>query len=51
MSGNDDSFLTRRKAYAQLIVAMSGRAAEELLMDGEFTSGTARRPAIRYTNK
>lgn len=39
MSGNDDSFLTRRKAYAQLIVAMSGRAAEELLMDGEFTSG------------
>lgn len=39
MSGNDDSFLTRRKAYAQLIVAMSGRAAEEMLMDGEFTSG------------
>ncbi|MFC3689635.1 ATP-dependent metallopeptidase FtsH/Yme1/Tma family protein [Aquipuribacter hungaricus] len=39
MSGNDDSFLTRRRALADLRVAMGGRAAEELLLDGEFTQG------------
>ncbi|MBC7292331.1 MAG: ATP-dependent zinc metalloprotease FtsH [Actinotalea sp.] len=39
MSGNDDVFLPRRKALAQLVVAMAGRAAEERLMDGEYTQG------------
>jgi cell division protease FtsH len=39
MSQGDDLFLTRKRAFARLVVAMSGRAAEELLLDGEFTSG------------
>ena len=39
MAPGDDLFLTRRRAFARLIVAMSGRAAEEILLDGEFTSG------------
>jgi cell division protease FtsH len=39
MAGNDDVFLPRRKAHAQLVTALGGRAAEELLMDGEFTQG------------
>jgi cell division protease FtsH len=41
MSGNDDQFLPRRKAHAQLVTAMAGRAAEEILLDGEFTQGAA----------
>jgi cell division protease FtsH len=39
MSGSDDQFLTRRKAHARLCVSMAGRAAEELLLDGEYTQG------------
>lgn len=39
MSQGDDIFLTRKRAFARLVVAMGGRAAEELLLDGEFTSG------------
>jgi cell division protease FtsH len=39
MSGNDDVFLPKKKALAQLVVAMAGRAAEERLMDGEHTQG------------
>jgi cell division protease FtsH len=39
MSGSDDVFLTRAKALAQLRVSMAGRAAEELLLDGEYTQG------------
>lgn len=39
MAEGDNLFLTRRRAFARLVVAMSGRAAEELLLDGEFTSG------------
>jgi cell division protease FtsH len=39
MSGSDDVFLTRTKALAQLRVSMAGRAAEELLLDGEYTQG------------
>lgn len=35
----DDQFLTRAQAHARLTVAMAGRAAEEMLLDGEFTSG------------
>jgi cell division protease FtsH len=39
MSGNDDLFLTRRKAHAGLVTALAGRAAEEVLLDGEYTQG------------
>ncbi|WP_336922025.1 ATP-dependent metallopeptidase FtsH/Yme1/Tma family protein [Aquipuribacter sp. SD81] len=39
MSGNDDIFLLRAKALAELRVSMAGRAAEELLLDGEYTQG------------
>lgn len=38
-SKGDDIFLTRRQAHGRLLVAMSGRAAEEILLNGEFTSG------------
>ncbi|MGZ6831512.1 MAG: ATP-dependent metallopeptidase FtsH/Yme1/Tma family protein, partial [Nocardioidaceae bacterium] len=41
MSGNDDMFLTRRKALARLTVALAGRAAEEMLLAGEYTQGAA----------
>jgi cell division protease FtsH len=41
MSGSDDIFLTRRKAHAQLVVALAGRAAEEVLLGGEFTQGAS----------
>lgn len=39
MAQGDDLFLTRRRAFARLVVAMGGRAAEEIYLDGEFTSG------------
>lgn len=39
MSGNDDVFLTRGRALADLRVSMGGRVAEELLLDGEYTQG------------
>jgi cell division protease FtsH len=39
MAQGDDLFLTRRRAFARLVVAMGGRSAEEILLDGEFTSG------------
>jgi cell division protease FtsH len=39
MSGSDHAFLTRTQARAQLAVAMGGRAAEELLLNGDFTQG------------
>lgn len=41
MSGNDDVFLPRKKALAQLVVALAGRAAEERLLDGEHTQGAS----------
>lgn len=41
MSEKDNAFMTRREAYARLVVAMGGRAGEEALLDGEFTSGPA----------
>lgn len=39
MAPGDNIFLTRRQAFARLVVAMSGRAAEEIYLNGEFTSG------------
>lgn len=41
MSGNDDVFLPRAKARAQLVVALAGRAAEERLLGGEHTQGAS----------
>jgi cell division protease FtsH len=41
MGGDDDSFLTRKQARARLAVSMAGRAAEELLLDGDFTQGAS----------
>ena len=41
MSGNDNALLTRSEASARLVVAMGGRAAEELMLDGDFTQGAA----------
>jgi cell division protease FtsH len=41
MGGNDNSFLTREQARAQLTTSMAGRAAEEILLDGEHTQGAA----------
>ncbi len=41
MGGNDNSFLTREAARARLTTSMAGRAAEEILLDGEHTQGAA----------
>jgi cell division protease FtsH len=41
MGGDDHNFLTRTQARAQLVVALGGRAAEELLLDGDFTQGAS----------
>ncbi|HUF32438.1 MAG TPA: AAA family ATPase [Acidimicrobiales bacterium] len=41
MDGTEDSFLTRSEAEASLVVKMSGRTAEEHLLDGDHTTGAA----------
>jgi cell division protease FtsH len=41
MGGDDNSFMTRSQARAQLVVSLGGRAAEELLLDGDFTQGAS----------
>ena len=41
MSGDDDSYMTRRQARARLVVMLAGRAAEERLLDGDFTQGAS----------
>lgn len=41
MAGSDRQYLTRRQALAQLTVKLAGRAAEELLLDGDYTQGAA----------
>ena len=40
-AASDGMFVTRRQARAQLIVAMAGRAAEELHLGDDFTHGAA----------
>ena len=40
-SGNDDIFISRRAAHAQLVTALAGRVGEELLMGGEYTQGAS----------
>lgn len=39
MSGTDNVFLRRSEARAQLVVSLAGRAAEELLLAGDYTQG------------
>lgn len=39
MSGSDNSFMTRKQALAKLVTAFGGRAAEEHLLEGEYTQG------------
>jgi cell division protease FtsH len=41
MGGNDNAYLTRSEASGRLTVALAGRAAEERLLDGDFTQGAA----------
>jgi len=38
---DDEHFITRTQAKASMVVAFGGRAAEELLLDGDFTQGAA----------
>lgn len=39
--GSDSQILTRDQLRARLVVALAGRAAEELLLGGEFTAGAS----------
>lgn len=39
MSSEDRQYFTVSQMYARIVVAMAGRAAEELLLGGEFTTG------------
>lgn len=39
MTGNEHDLVTRNQAHARLVVALSGRAAEEILLDGDYTQG------------
>jgi cell division protease FtsH len=41
MGGDDASFLTGAEARATLAVDLAGRAAEEILLDGDFTQGAS----------
>jgi cell division protease FtsH len=41
MSGDDDAYMTRHQARARLTVMLAGRAAEERLLDGDFTQGAS----------
>jgi cell division protease FtsH len=39
MAGSEHDLVTRSQALASLVVALSGRAAEEVLLDGDHTQG------------
>jgi len=41
MGGDDAAFLTGTEARARLAVSLAGRAAEEMLLDGDFTQGAS----------
>jgi cell division protease FtsH len=41
MGGDDAAFLTGAEARASLAVSLAGRAAEEILLDGDFTQGAS----------
>ncbi|HEV3365810.1 MAG TPA: AAA family ATPase [Acidimicrobiia bacterium] len=38
---SDETFKTGAQARAELVVALAGRAAEEILLDGDFTQGAS----------
>jgi len=39
MSGSEHDLVTKLQAEARLVVALAGRAAEEMLLDGDYTQG------------
>jgi cell division protease FtsH len=39
MDGDDSAYIARNVAWARLVTAMGGRAAEKLLLDGSYTQG------------
>lgn len=39
MGGSENDFMTKTQAMAQLVVSMAGRAAEEILLKGDYTQG------------
>ena len=39
MSGNEHDLTTRSQMLARLVVSLSGRAAEEILLEGDYTQG------------
>ena len=41
MGGDDAAFMTGTEARARLAVSLGGRAAEEILLDGDFTQGAS----------
>ena len=41
VAAGDDLLVTRSQAQANLVVSMGGRAAEEVLLEGDFTSGSS----------
>jgi len=47
MTGSDDQLMGRDRVCAQLVVALAGRAGEELLLDGGFTQGAQSERPIR----
>jgi len=40
-STDDEQFITRSSAFAELVVGLGGRAAEELILDGDITQGAS----------
>jgi cell division protease FtsH len=40
-STDDETFITRSSAFAELVVGLGGRAAEELILDGDITQGAS----------
>jgi cell division protease FtsH len=41
MGGDDAAFMTGAEARARLVVSLAGRAAEEILLGGDFTQGAS----------
>jgi cell division protease FtsH len=40
-STDDEQFITKSSAFAELVVGLGGRAAEELILDGDVTQGAS----------
>lgn len=41
LGSTDDEFFTRSEAFARMVVAMAGRAGEQLGLNGDFTQGAS----------